>query len=431
MPTPSTDGRWTLSRHGLFTAGVMLLQACAPAAMSPPRAPSDAEVQALETQLAGDSTRVALLVSLGEAYHLTGRPADAIRVMERATALNPADARLALMLGVAYEDADRFAEASDLYQAYIRNGQDPSLRRLLDGRLRVLRQRQLVASAREAVAREAELAATAPAPATVAVFPFLLQAADSSLAPLSRAIAELLVTDLSQTDRLTVLERQQVQLLINEIQLASDGLVDPSTAARGGRLLGAGQIIQGSVAGTQELLQLNAAIVGVSTGTPQVQAAETSTTLPRLFDAEKALALEIYRVLGVELTAAERERVNRRPTENVRALLAYGLGLEAEDVAAYMLASQYYAQAFSIDPTFVVARDRAQAAQRAAEAQAISTDELWRRASQAAVDALAEAEAMVPGLSGRDAVAELFGQEGLAARGAIIRLILRAGGGGG
>lgn len=425
MPTPSVDGRYGSSRLGLIAAGLLLLHACAPAAISPARAPSEAEVQELEARLARDSSRVTTLVSLGQAYQLRGRPDEVVPLLERAVALRPEDARIGLMLGIAYEDADRLQEASELYSAYIAAGQDPALRRHLDGRLRVLRQRQLIASARRAVAEEAERAAISPAPATVAVFPFLLQTQDSTLLPLSRAIAELLVTDLSQTDRLTVLERLQVQALINEIQLAENGLVDPATAARGGRLLGAGQVVQGSVAGTEEALQLNAAIVGVTTGTPQVQSAQASTPLSRLFDAEKALALEIFRVLGIELTAAERERVNRRPTENVRALLAYGFGLEAEDVGAYGLASQYYSQAFSLDPTFAVARDRAAGAARAADAASTSTSALWQLASSPPVDALAQAESMVPGMDGRDAVAEMFGQEGLTGRGSVIRILLR------
>lgn len=430
MPTLPAEGLWCCLRSVAVAAVLLLSHGCAPAALAPGRAPTDAEVQTLEARVARDSSQVVSLVSLGQAYQLRGRTADVIPLLERAASLRPNDTRIGLLLGIAYEDADRLEEASELYRGYIANGQDPALRRQLDGRLRVLRQRQLVASARQAVANEAQLAATPPAPATVAVFPFLLQTQDSTLEPLGRALAEMLVTDLSQTERLTVLERLRVQMLINEIQLAENGLVDPATAARGGRLLGAGQIVQGSVAGSEEALQLNAAVVGVSTGTPQVQSARTSTALARLFDAEKSLALEIFRVLGIELTAAERERVNQRPTENVRALLAFGLGLEAEDVAAYSLASQYYNQAFSIDPTFALARDRAADAARAAQAAATSTSALWQIASSPGVDALAEAEAMVPGMDGRDAVAELFGQEGLTGRGSVIRIILRGGGDG-
>lgn len=387
-------------------------------------------MQALESRIETDSTDVATLVALGQAYQLLSRPADVVPLLERARSLCPGDSRITLLLGIAYEDAARLEAAMELYRQYIEEGQDPRLRRQLEGRLLVLRQRQLMLAAREAIARESELAGSPSEPNTVAVFPFLIQTSDTTLQPLGRALAELLVTDLAQTDRLTVLERMRVQLLVNEFQLAEQGLVDPATAARGGRLLGAGRVVQGNVSGTGEALNLAAAIVSVEAGTPDVQSAETSTSIERLFDAEKALALEIYRVLGVELTAAERERINRRPTENVRALLAFGLGLESEDVAAFGLASRYYQQALSIDPAFDLAAERAAAAEQAAEAAEISSAALWQLSQDQTVDALVEAEAMVPGVDGRDAVAELFGQEGLTGGGSVIRILLRGGSGG-
>src|SRR5690606_7130553 len=123
----------------------------------------------------------------------------------------------------------RLEEAAELYRTYLARGPDAGIRRRLAGRLHVLRRQQLLESVRLAIANEAALATT-PAPATVAVFPFLLQTPDSTLEPLGRALAELLVTALSQTDRLTVLERLRVQALLDEIQLAQDGLVDPATA---------------------------------------------------------------------------------------------------------------------------------------------------------------------------------------------------------
>ena len=58
----------------------------------------------------------------------------------------------------------------------------------------------------------------------------------------------------------------------------------------------------------------------------------------------------------------------------------------------------------------------------------MTTAALWQLASEEGVDALAAVEVMVPGMDGRDAVAELFGQEGLTGRGSVIRVILSGGG---
>src|SRR5690606_9322693 len=154
-----------------------------------------------------------------------------------------------LLLGTVHEEQGEYAEADARYRSYLENSPDPGLRAEVAGRLERVRRRLLLAEARMLVEREQELAGNAPAPRTVAVFPFLLQTNDAGLDPLGRAMAELLATDLAQTDRLTVLERLRVQLLLDEIQLAETGLVDPSSAARSGRLLGAEQVVQGSLRG--------------------------------------------------------------------------------------------------------------------------------------------------------------------------------------
>src|SRR5690606_21419623 len=206
-------------------------------------------------------------------------------------------------------------------------------------RLPLLARRELEAAVRNAVAREAELAGTQPSATRIAVFPFHYEGADPELRPLGRALAGLVTTDLSQVQRLTVLERARVQLLLDELALAESGYVDPATAARGGRLLGAGRIVQGRIAGGADGVRLEAAVVRVATGEAPPAAVREQDELRRLFDMEKRLVLALFESLGVQLTAAERERVNRRPTESLQALLEYGLGLEAEDAGDFARAA--------------------------------------------------------------------------------------------
>lgn len=427
MTLPATGSFRNLSRTALLLVGLSIGYGCASAGVTPATPPTDAEVGALQARLGADSSRADVIVALGAAYRLQGRHDEVVPLMERGLVLHPDDRRFPVLLGIAYEDTEQFDDALELYRGYLQNGDDPTLRRQLAGRIRILEHEQLLATVRRSIADETTL----PMPTTtgtIAVFPFLLQTADSTLDPLSRAIAELLVTDLSQTDRLTVLERTRVQALLDEIQLAEEGLVDPATAARGGRLLGAGRIVQGSVGGTEQDLQLTAAVVGVTTGEPQVESAQGSSPLARFFDAEKALALDLYRVLGIELTPAERERVNRRPTENVRALLLFGLGLEAEDIGNYQLAYNHFSQAATLDPSFTIARDRAAQAKLAADAAATSTTALWDASTLVFDDRFAAVTSMIPPLTSRDGIAELFGREGLTGQGSVIRILLREGG---
>ncbi len=84
---------------------------------------------------------------------------------------------------------------------------------------------------------------------TVAVLPFVnsaIGAAHTELEPLSKGIAELLLTELSQNPGIRVVERENILKLIAEQNLATDGRVDDATAARVGKLLGAKHMVTGS-----------------------------------------------------------------------------------------------------------------------------------------------------------------------------------------
>ncbi|HEX6589982.1 MAG TPA: CsgG/HfaB family protein, partial [Longimicrobiales bacterium] len=294
-------------------------------------------------------------------------------------------------------------------------------------RIPVLRREQMLAAARNALAREAELTRQAPAPRTIAVFPFVYAGTDGSLAPLSRALADMLTTDLSQTDRLSVLERAQVQALLDEMQLAESGLVDEATAARAGHLLAAGTVVQGRVDMPEEgAVRLEALAVPVAAAVTDVAPTVAQDALSRLFDAEKALVLGLFDDMGIELTEAERVAVNRRPTESLQALLAYGRGLQAMDAGNFEAAATAFETAAALDPSFATAIDRAESATRAAEAEGTSTGAIGDQAQEELPqpetgggefdDAVAE---IVPGGGTpgggdeRDETAEIVGNEGI------------------
>jgi TolB-like protein len=84
---------------------------------------------------------------------------------------------------------------------------------------------------------------------TVAVLPFVNSAigqAQDELAPLSKGIADLLIIELAQNTGIRLVERENIDAILREQNLARDGRVDDATAARVGRILGAKHIITGS-----------------------------------------------------------------------------------------------------------------------------------------------------------------------------------------
>ncbi len=446
MNTPAPDsGRSTRdlrARGALIPTGLLVawLSVGCTIGVQPIEPPSPAEVPTLEAALVERPDDAGLLLRLGAAYVEAGRTADAIGVLERARALPTHPPGVLFYLGLSYEGAERWADARSTYLAYLEVETRADLREAIQNRLPVLRRSQLMAEAREALVQEAVLANQPPRENTVAVFPFRYSGVDPELAPLGRALAQLTVTDLTLTGRITVLERLQVQLLLDEIRLAEEGYVDPATAARSGRLLGAARIVQGSVDGTEARIDLLAAVVPVETGTPGPPVNE-GDALREVFAMHKRFVLDLHGALGIQLTEAERDLILQQPTRSLEALLLYGRALEAEDGGDWDLASELYEQALAEDTGFDEAREGRDRTRGAAAGQGTAIGELAGAGhpvlppgpgAGGGLDprsGFADVEALIPTPGQRDPAAELLGREGIGSGPTIIDIILRPPGG--
>ena len=233
---------------------------------------------------------------------------------------------------------------------------------------------QATATAKLALQRESTLTALAPEPSTVAVLPMTI-AGDSSLQPLSRGLAELMVTDLAMVRSLRLLERIQVGALLDELKLGQSGRADPSTAARVGRLLRAERMVQGVASMTQNgPVRMSAAVVR-GDGTVRT-GAQVNGNFKQLLDLEKQLVFGLATELGIQLTEAERQRILRQGPRNLAAFLAYSKGLEALDRSDYRTAAMHFNAAVRADPSFQAAVQQQQAAAAAPAVQAGGGDVL-------------------------------------------------------
>lgn len=300
----------------------------------------------------GVHTRLAL------AYFKAERFQEARAALDSVTAREPRNGLAAVYLGMASEAVGEFAAARTAYEDFIRLAERDRLREVARERLAAVGRRELEYRARAALAQESTLAALPPEENTIAVMPFTSSGAGEELRSLERGFAQLVVTDLAKSRRLRVLERDQLQAILTEMRLSDSALVDPSTALRGGRLLRAARVVQGSLRLSRDTaaaglgdLRVDAAVVDVAT-TGVAAAQGVSGPLARLFDLEKDLVFALFDNLGIELAPAEREAINRRPTQNLQAFLAYSRGLEAEDRGDFQSAEQAYQEAFRLDPGF-------------------------------------------------------------------------------
>lgn len=313
----------------------------------------------LEREARRQPASVSALRSLGIAYHRAGRPEDARTTLERAQALAPSDGVIALYLGLGAEQRADWVAAREAYERYLVHGRTSRVRRQLRRRMAAIRARELTQLARAALADESRLASAASSPRTIAVLPLRYTGSDSTLRPLERGLADLMVTDLARSRALTVVERDRLQSLVEEMRLAEGGTVDAATAARSGRLVGAGRIVQGALSESADRrLRLDAAVVDVPT-TTAVGSAGDDDRLDQIFALEKRIVFGVFDALGVTLTPAERTLVEERPTRSVAAFVAYSTGLLAMDRGDLDEADRQFGIALRLDPGFALAKQRA------------------------------------------------------------------------
>src|SRR6185436_506901 len=80
----------------------------------------------------------------------------------------------------------------------------------------------------------------------VAVLPFENSAVQPDMAPLGKGIPALMITELARNPDIRVVEREQIQRILDEQKLGANGNLDPATVVKVGKLVGAKYMIAGS-----------------------------------------------------------------------------------------------------------------------------------------------------------------------------------------
>lgn len=86
---------------------------------------------------------------------------------------------------------------------------------------------------------------------------------DGVITHFGKYMAERITLDLSNFQGLTVVERQNIKLVLEEQKLQLSGVVDEKTAVRIGKLVGANEIIYGTITELENVIALNLRIVNV------------------------------------------------------------------------------------------------------------------------------------------------------------------------
>lgn len=192
--------------------------------------------------------------------------------------------------------------------------------------------------------------------ATLAVLPLEKGAGSEAYEGLGKALAGMIVTDLSSISGLQLVERERLRELMAEIELNKTGYLEPSTAQKLGRGVGAAFLVTGSYSVVAKTFLMDARIVRVESG-KVVKASNAQGTVDDFVAVEKDVVEGLLEGLDIKLSgSAKRKLFVQTPTEKFEAFSEYGRGLERQDQGKVDDAREAFERALSIDPAFEEAR---------------------------------------------------------------------------
>ena len=272
--------------------------------------------------------------------------------IERGQGQKPRDPFANYYLGLAYLYNGQRSEALETWKSY-QNKREPLVEDKIRKQVTVIEIFDSIHLAKQALEDEKKLETSPPQPGTIAVFYFKDLSPNNQFRYLQKAMAEMIITDLALIKSLQVLERVRVQFLLTEMQLGQTGIVEEKTVPRAGRLLGAENLIVGSL----EPGSLVAKASVASTTTEDVVGAFSVTAEQKeFFVLEKEIVYSILKVLSVTITPEEEEQFKKYHSKNLQAVMYLGQGLDALDAGKWKDARSFFKMATEEDPDFKLAR---------------------------------------------------------------------------
>ena len=192
---------------------------------------------------------------------------------------------------------------------------------------------------------------------TVAISYFDNTSGTEEYNPLSKGLADMLITDLSNVKSLKIVEREKLESLLKEIELGDGKFIDPNTAQKLGKGLGAGYMLTGSFLIMGETMRIDARLVDVGTG-EITMAEEITGEKDTFFELEKNLVNKLVTTLNIDLSKKESRKVKKVQTESFESFNNYSSSIDAFDKGEYEKSKDFMEKAANLDEDFDLAWDR-------------------------------------------------------------------------
>jgi TolB-like protein len=180
---------------------------------------------------------------------------------------------------------------------------------------------------------------------------------------LERGIAGMMISELAQNPAARVVERQEIQRIVDEQNLVGQNRVDPQTAAKVGKLVGARYVVAGTFIDFYGDFRVDVRLVNVETG-EIVKTESERMQRDHMFDIIRNVATRLMK--DTNLPALQRQASDQRmgrqvPTE---ALTYYSRGLLYADHGQKDKAVEMFNHAIAIFPGYAEAEEGLQRVQR-------------------------------------------------------------------
>lgn len=172
-------------------------------------------------------------------------------------------------------------------------------------------------------------------------------------APLSKGLAEMLITELSGNANIRVVERDRIQSLLEEQNLAAGGRIDQATAVRSGKILGALHLLMGTfVIDPKERMRLD--VRAINTETSELEYATTvNGKADNMLELLTQLASKVNTGLKLPDVPTEFQRgasVGAKGPNQLRSMMLLSRALEQQDRQNTQAAIALYKESLQANP---------------------------------------------------------------------------------
>ena len=180
---------------------------------------------------------------------------------------------------------------------------------------------------------------------------------------LERGIAGMMISELSANPAARVVERQEIQRLLDEQNLGAQGRVDAATAAKIGKLVGARYMVLGTFVDFYGDFRVDVRLINTETS-EVVKTESERMQRDHLFDIIRNIAARLMK--DANLPALNRQASDQRMSRQVptEALTYYSRALLYQDRGQKDKAVEMFNRAIAIFPEYAEAQEGLQRVQR-------------------------------------------------------------------